>query len=158
MLVHALLAALPPTVRQLQLETECRGPLCTALQHIWQLDSLSIEGGAGNAARLLWRGRGASAVMPKLTALRLDFREQPGWDGEEFEQQAGITSVPEYLPPALAAAARLTRLELLAEWSLQVPQLLAALPALEDLRWVGRWLRGCAPGARLGQLSRAAPA
>ena len=134
-LVHALLAVLPTTVRQLRLQFDCRGPLLTVLRCLARLESFSIGSEAGNGAHLQWDGSADAAAVPKLTALRLDFREAPEWDGGGHED-ADIRSVPAALPRALAAATRLSSLELLVQWHQGASQLLAALPVLEDLRWV----------------------
>lgn len=133
-LVHAVLAVLPPTVRQLRLHVDCYGPLFTVLQRMPQLDSFSIGGTWGNGAHLQWGSPAATAAVRKLTSLRLNFREAPEWDGE-FHLEAEILPVPDALPCVLAAATRLTSLELLVKWQGGVAQLCAALPALQDLRW-----------------------
>lgn len=138
MLVHAVLAALPPTVRQLRLQVECRGPLCNILQRFTRLNSLSIDSYHGNAVFVQWRGRGAAHAIPKLTSLRLDCREQPDWYGDDLEG-AVTAAVPAYLPASMAAATQLTSLELLARWQPSVDQLCAALPALEELRCGLSW-------------------
>lgn len=132
-LVHAALAALPPTVRQLRLEVDCRGPLCNLLQRVSALQSLRIDGPSGNGAFMRWQGRGCAAVIPKLTELCLIFRGEPQWDWDMFHAPE-VRSVPETLPAAFAAATRLTFLELLVDWDDHGAQLLAALPALRQLR------------------------
>lgn len=134
MLVHAVLAALPPTVRELRLEAECCGPLCSILQHATQLASLGIGGAGGNGAFVQWDGRGSAAVVPKLTSLRLVFQEKPYWDFG-IKMPAGCVPVPAALPPAMAVATQLSSLQLCALWDDNEARLLAALASLEELRW-----------------------
>ena len=78
MLVHAVLAALPTSVRHLVLQVDCRSPLLNLLRRFPQLDSVAIGyRQEGNGADVQWAGRGAAAVLPKLTALRLNYRDEP---------------------------------------------------------------------------------
>ena len=80
-----------------------------------------------------WQGRGSTAIVPKLTALRLIFRGEPQWDWDMFHAPE-VRSVPEALPAALAAATRLTCLELLVDWDDHGAQMLAGLLALLEVR------------------------
>ncbi len=132
-LVHALLAVLPPTVRQLYFEVDCRGPLFNILRRFTQLESIAICSTEGNGARLQWSGGAAAAAVPKLPELRLIFRQEPEWQGDGWVQ-AVLAAVPSSLPYAAAAATRLSSLELMCEWRPTVALLCATLPALEDLR------------------------
>lgn len=149
-----MVAALPPTVRQLNLAAECRGPLCLMLQRMRRLEDLSIAsdlilGLTANGAFVDWRGPGAAGAIAKLSSLRLDYRKRPQWDGE-FTQDAEIAPVPANLPAALAPATRLTSLELLASWPAPAARLCTVLPALEDLR--------CAQGGESGPARKHVPA
>lgn len=137
MLVHAVLAALPTSVRHLVLQVDCRGPLLNLLRRFPQLDSVAIGyRQEGNGADVQWAGRGAAAVLPKLTALRLNYRDEPRL-GNTFEvEHAEVAGVPTHLPHILAAATRLTSLELMCKWDADGAQVCAILPALQDLRCV----------------------
>lgn len=146
-----MVAALPPTVRQLNLAAECRGPLCLMLQRMRRLEDLSTASDlildlTANGAFVDWRGPGAAGAIAKLSSLRLDYRKRPQWDGE-FTQDAEIAPVPANLPAALASASHLTSLELLASWSAPAAQLCAVLPALEDLRCDTRGRKRAGPQA-----------
>ncbi len=133
-LLHALLAVLPTTVRQLRFDVRCCDPLFPLLRRFTQLETISIGGRLGNGAELQWDSPAAAATIPKFTSLRLDLRGDLEWDGSLVLREAPITSVPATWRLAMAAATRLSSLELRATWSMEVPLLCAALPALETLR------------------------
>ncbi len=133
MLVPALLSVLPGSLRQLTLDVPCCDPLFLLLRRFPQLETISIGERYANGAELGWDGRAAAAILPKLTSLRLEFRGAAELDEDVFND-APIKQVPAAWPPAMAAATRLSSLELRASWSLEVSQLCAALPALETLR------------------------
>ncbi|KAI7838740.1 hypothetical protein COHA_007536 [Chlorella ohadii] len=140
--VHALVAALPATMRQLRLEVDCRGPICNLMRHLTALNSLSTDGPGGNGAGVQWQGRGVAAVTPKLASLRLIFRGETRWDYDQYDP-AEVDEVPVALPLVMAAAPRLSSLELLATWSTAGVSLLAALPALQELRQVSAACMRC---------------
>lgn len=112
----------------------CCDPLFPLRRRFTQLETISIGGRLGNGAGLQWDSPAAAAVIPKFTSLRLELRGDPEWDGSLVLQKAPITSVPATWLPAMAAATRLSSLELHAAWSMAVPLLCAALPALATLR------------------------
>ncbi|KAI7838741.1 hypothetical protein COHA_007537 [Chlorella ohadii] len=129
-LAHALLAVLPATLRQLKLEIQCFNPLFLLLRRFPRLESFSIGGSwNANGAELQWDSRAAAAVLPKLTSLRLEFRGEVEQEGNFVINDAPISAMPATWPPALAAATRLSSLELRAAWSTEVSQLCVALPA-----------------------------
>ncbi len=130
-LAHALLAVLPATLRQLKLEIQCFNPLFLLLRRFPRLESFSIGGSwNANGAELQWDSRAAAAVLPK----RLEFRGEVEQEGNFVINDAPISAMPATWPPALAAATRLSSLELRAAWSTEVSQLCVALPALQHLR------------------------
>ena len=122
-------------MRQLRLEVDCRGPICNLMRHLTALNSLSTDGPGGNGAKVQWQGPDAAAVPPKLASLRLIFRGETRWDYDQYDP-AEVDEVPVALPLVMAAAPRLSSLELLATWSTAGVSLLAALPALQELRQV----------------------
>lgn len=128
--VCGVLLALPRTVRRLELQLDCAGPILAALHGMSQLSQLHIT---GNAAAVVFGGRGAAAVLPALASLRLDYREP-----------RHVTIPPLFLlyeeaqclPAAakqLAAAAGLTSLQLFTCWS-EHTAALCRLSPLRDLR------------------------
>lgn len=126
-----VLAVLPPTVRELQLDAVCAGPLLTVLRRFRHLRTLSIT---GNGARIAWSGSGAASVVPKLTQLCLDYRQRREWQ-DEYYMEARVLSPPVDVVRCLTGATGLRSLELMVDWSDTVRTLCCSLPALKDLRW-----------------------
>ena len=139
LLVPNVLLALPPSVRILELNSNCAGPVLEALKRFG--DGLLELRITGNGAELDWGCRGAGGLLSKLVQLRLDFRQPPEWVGHGVDD-GSVGTLPRSVAGRLAAgAAGLLSLALSVEWDANVPALCTALPALVELRWAGMALR-----------------
>lgn len=120
---------LPPGLLSLELDTACSGPILVAAGRFSQLEELSIP---GNAATIDWRMHRPAAArraLSMLTRLRVECREPDFVRDQDVAYVAcDCRPIPNALPAALAAAARLERLTVEACWSPAVVTLCAALP------------------------------
>ncbi|KAL4457932.1 hypothetical protein ABPG75_012797 [Micractinium tetrahymenae] len=96
-----------------------------------RLRSLRIT---GDGSRVDWGGQGAAVVLPKLEELSLDCRQERKINPFGTEDTVGILQLPLGAAMHLQTATRLHSLALRAKWCDVVPALLAALPALRQLR------------------------
>ncbi|PRW56217.1 Leucine-rich repeat containing [Chlorella sorokiniana] len=135
MAVVALLMALPPNVRWLELAvTPCAGPLLPALARFTNLQRLDIT---SNAADI-----GPIAALALLPQLSLDYRRMPVMNADASVDDSVVEQLPRSAPPALAAATALHNLELRVAWSGDVAALCRGLPALRQLSWGSEPLSG----------------
>lgn len=128
MALTAVLAVLPTTVRQLEVQCNCTGLVLRMLRRFTMLEGLLL---GGNAAFVDWRG--SQPFGTKLHGqLRIDCR-RPAESGSYLDDE--MDGLPDSLPQALSAAAGLHNLEMDTEFDEEAAAVLhrTASPAHRDV-------------------------
>ena len=154
-LMLAVLAVLPPGLIELQLASRCSGPVLTALSRFRRLQTLTMS---GDASGVHWSAPGSAPMLPKLRSLQLAysryschvaFMEDASLPDSYALYEYSCGALPSDMPRWLAGATQLTSLELVVASGASVPELCRALPALREVRWVGKRLEAEPCGACL---------